>query len=357
MHEGRPRLGHEATSRPCDAIAVSRSCLLEVLSAERFAPTMETVSDASDWGERTMMEERPLGPVSVPHLDVARGALEELLAGTACSVRLAGAYRFAGGWEVPTRITPHYILCIGVAGEADVTVGSESYRLGPETLVLTPPHVPQSFVKTSDEPLCFYTVHFTAQVYDFLDVPSLYRLPPRLTLTPARMEGFQSAARRIVQELADARPGFTLAASGECARMLAWLWRETVEAAGTLTEHDTTTVAALPRLAPVLRTIQAHYAEPLRVRDLAGLVHLHPAWFSTRFRQLTGLSPAQFLMRYRLERARELLVSTDRSVREIAALTGFQDPLYLSRQFRRLLGTSPTAYRQSASLATRILEP
>ena len=35
-------------------------------------------------------------------------------------------------------------------------------------------------------------------------------------------------------------------------------------------------------------------------------------------------------MRYRLERARDLLLSTDRSVREIAALTGFQDPLYLS---------------------------
>jgi transcriptional regulator GlxA family with amidase domain len=171
------------------------------------------------------------------------------------------------------------------------------------------------------------------------------------------MTAFQDAARRIVAELAGARPGCTLAAGGECARMLAWLWRETVERGGTLAGHDVSIVAALPRLAPVLRTIQAHYAEPLRVRDLAELVHLHPAWFSTRFRQLTGLSPAQYLMRYRLERARELLVSTDRSVREIAAMTGFQDPLYLSRQFRRLLGTSPTAYRQSASLAARLLEP
>jgi AraC-like DNA-binding protein len=282
------------------------------------------------------------------------------LAGTACNVRLAGAYRFTGGWEVPTRITPHYILCIGVAGEAEVIIGSDGgdrYRLAPETLVLTPPHVPQAFVKVSDEALCFYTVHFTAQVYGLLDVPSLYRLPPTLTLPPSRMDDFQEAARRIVDELAGARPGCTLAAGGECARMLAWLWRETVDGGGTQAGHDVTTVAALPRLAPVLRTIQARYAEPLRVRDLAEMVHLHPAWFSTRFRQLTGLSPAQYLMRYRLERVRDLLVSTDRSVREIAALTGFQDPLYLSRQFRRLLGTSPTAYRQTAGLAARLLEP
>jgi AraC-like DNA-binding protein len=302
-------------------------------------------------------EETPLGPFLVPDLGGERGALESLLAGTTCSVRLAGAYRFAGGWDVPTRITPHYILCIGVAGEADVTIGSDRYRLARDTLVLTPPHVPQSFVKTSDEMLCFYTVHFTAQVYGLLDMPSLYRLPSMLTLTPARMSDFHNAARRIVQELADARPGCILAAGGECAGMLAWLWRETVDGAGILAGHEVSTVAALPRLAPVLHAIQIRYAEPLRVRDLAGLVHLHPAWFSTRFKQLTGLSPAQYLMRYRLERVRELLVSTDRSVREIAALTGFQDPLYLSRQFRRLLGTSPTAYRQSAGLATRLLEP
>ena len=189
---------------------------------------------------------------------------------------------------MPTRITPHYILCIGVDGEAEVTIGSDRFCLTRDTMVLTPPHVPQSFVKTSDVPLCFYTVHFTAQVYGFLDVPSLYRLPPSLTLTPSRMGDYQCAARRIVQAIADAQPGCTLAAGGGCAQMLAWLWRETVEGAGPLAGHNVSTVAALPRLAPVLRTIQAHYAEPLRVRDLAELVHLHPAWFSTRFRQLTG---------------------------------------------------------------------
>ncbi|MCC6174192.1 MAG: helix-turn-helix transcriptional regulator [Chloroflexi bacterium] len=303
------------------------------------------------------IEQPSWGSFPVPRLAGERGAVEELLAATTCDVRLAGAYCFDGAWDVPTRITPHYILCIGVAGRAEVTIGSERFLLARDTLILTPPHVPQAFVKVSEEDLGFYTVHFTAQVYGFLDSPSLYRLPFTLTLPPPRMLDFQAAARRIVEELATARPGCLLAAAGECARMLAWLWRETADRGGAQAEHDVTAVAALPRLAPVLRTIQARYAEPLRVRDLASAVHLHPAWFSTRFKQLTGLSPAQYLMRYRLERARELLASSDQSVREIAAMTGFQDPLYLSRQFRRLLGTSPTAYRRSASLATRLLEP
>ena len=302
-------------------------------------------------------EQGPLGPFPSPALTGEQGALEDLLASVSCNVRLAGSYRFSGAWEVATRITPHYILCVGVAGEADVTVGTDHYRLAGDTLVLTLPHVPQSFVKVSAQDLCFYTVHFSANIYGVLDFPSLYGLAPMLALPQSRKAEFVASARRIVGELADARPGYTLAAGGECARMLAHLWRETLDQGSDVARHDVTRAAALAQLAPVFRAIQASHAEPIRVRDLARMVHLHPAWFSTRFKQLTGLSPARYLMRYRLERARELLLSTDRPVHEIAAMTGFQDPLYLSRQFRRLIGTSPTAYRRSASIAVRSLEP
>ena len=298
-----------------------------------------------------------VGPIPAPRLDGEQGALEDLLASVTCNVRLAGSYHFAGHWDVPTRITPQYILCIGAEGEADVTIGSDRYRLARDTVVLLSPHVPQAFVKVADEDLRFYTVHFTARVYGVLDLPSLYGLAPMLRLPPARMVDFVLSARRIVAELAGAKPGCTLAAGGECARMLALLWRETLAHAGEMAPRDTAPAAALAQLAPVFREIQARHAEPLRVRDLARLVHLHPAWFSTRFKRATGLSPARYLIRYRLERARELLLSTDRSVGEVAALTGFPDPLYLSRQFRRLTGESPTSYRRSAGISARLPAP
>jgi transcriptional regulator GlxA family with amidase domain len=63
--------------------------------------------------------------------------------------------------------------------------------------------------------------------------------------------------------------------------------------------------------------------------------------------RVAGPPPLKYLARYRLDRARELLLSTDQSVAEIAAATGFRDPFYLSRVFRRAEGCSPNEYRRS----------
>ena len=97
----------------------------------------------------------------------------------------------------------------------------------------------------------------------------------------------------------------------------------------------------------MLHAIQSRYAERLTLEQMADLVHLHPAYFSTIFRRATGLPPSHYLARYRLRRARDMLLSTDRSIREIAAATGFRDPFYLSRTFRRATGISPSEYRKA----------
>ena len=95
----------------------------------------------------------------------------------------------------------------------------------------------------------------------------------------------------------------------------------------------------------MLQLIQARYAEGLTLPEMAGVLHLHPAYFSTLFRRITGWSPVRFLARYRLGRARELLASTDRPVQEPATMTGYDDPSHLRRELRRREGLSPRAYR------------
>jgi AraC-like DNA-binding protein len=299
----------------------------------------------------------PCGPFAAPKLAGDHGPLEDLLASVTCTVPLGGAYRVSGAWSVPTRVTANHVLCIGSAGEMDIAIGDAHYRLGSDSVVLAPAHVPQAFHKVSLDELCFYTVHFQALVYGVLDMPSLYGLATRVSPASSAMTEFEAAARRIVNEYARAEPGCTLAAAGECARLLSLYWRATLAEVGGIAARDAARVDALTELAPVFRAIQARHAEPLRVRDLARIAHLHPAWFSTRFKRITGLPPVRYLTRYRLERVRELLVSTDHSVGEIAALTGFQDPLYLSRQFHRELGVSPTAYRRAGRLTARLLPP
>jgi AraC-like DNA-binding protein len=88
-----------------------------------------------------------------------------------------------------------------------------------------------------------------------------------------------------------------------------------------------------------------HLAEPLRVRDLAERAHLSQSHFSALFRQRFGMSPHQYLIHLRIQRAQELLRTTPHSLAYIAEQCGFADVHHLAKTFKRMNGISPGAYR------------
>jgi AraC-like DNA-binding protein len=91
--------------------------------------------------------------------------------------------------------------------------------------------------------------------------------------------------------------------------------------------------------------VDARYAEPLGVDDLARAAGLSRAHFSREFRRAFGESPHAYLLTRRLERAAALLRSTDRSVTSICFDVGLRSVGSFTTSFRRTFGVSPTAYR------------
>lgn len=73
-----------------------------------------------------------------------------------------------------------------------------------------------------------------------------------------------------------------------------------------------------------------------------------PNYIVRVLRQTIGLSPAEFLMQYRMEEAAKWLLNTDASVEDIALNVGFQNIYYFSTSFKKYTGVSPTKYRQNA---------
>lgn len=86
--------------------------------------------------------------------------------------------------------------------------------------------------------------------------------------------------------------------------------------------------------------------EDLALADLAATVDLSPYHFARAFKVSTGLPPHRYQMKLRAERAKELLAFTNRSVTEIAHACGFASSQHMATVFRRLVGTTPTAYRR-----------
>jgi AraC-like DNA-binding protein len=107
-------------------------------------------------------------------------------------------------------------------------------------------------------------------------------------------------------------------------------------------------MAFVPTARHLLRAkdlVDARYAEPLNVDDLAKAAGLSPAHFSREFRAAFGESPHGYLLTRRLERAASLLRTTDRSVAEICFDVGLLSVGSFTTSFSRTYGVSPMAYR------------
>jgi AraC-like DNA-binding protein len=94
----------------------------------------------------------------------------------------------------------------------------------------------------------------------------------------------------------------------------------------------------------------AHYSESIHLPDIAAAANLSPYHFHRIFTQAVTMTPLTYLTRVRVERAREMLLTTQMPVSEIAAACGFENPSYFSRIFRTDTGQTPSLFRQHRQL-------
>ncbi|WP_099020653.1 AraC family transcriptional regulator [Mycolicibacterium palauense] len=87
--------------------------------------------------------------------------------------------------------------------------------------------------------------------------------------------------------------------------------------------------------------IRDHYAEPLRIDELARLAGMSSSAFHRRFRAITAMSPLQFQKRIRLQQARSLLVAHPGDVAGVGHSVGYDSPSQFNREYRRLFGNPP----------------
>src|SRR5215472_11020495 len=98
----------------------------------------------------------------------------------------------------------------------------------------------------------------------------------------------------------------------------------------------------------VLEHITANLSDKLDLSVLAKVAGVNIYHFARAFKQSTGESPHQYVLRRRIEKAKEFLVHAQLSVIETSARTGFVDQSHFSKVFRRLVGVGPSEYLNSA---------
>lgn len=93
--------------------------------------------------------------------------------------------------------------------------------------------------------------------------------------------------------------------------------------------------------------IDGHFREPLTLQDMGRALHVSPYYLSHAFKEASGYSPTQYLLRRRIGEAQNLLISTDLPMAKIAEQVGFETQNYFNLQFSKHVGMPPKKYRES----------
>lgn len=94
--------------------------------------------------------------------------------------------------------------------------------------------------------------------------------------------------------------------------------------------------------------IENHYFENIKLKDIADSVHLSEIYFHNIFTETFGISPHKYLIDYRINKAKLYLAQNEKSISEIAELTGFGCQQYFNKAFKKETGMTPASFRKNS---------
>ena len=230
-----------------------------------------------------------------------------------------------------------YYLQIMDKGLLRMKLGGVWTDFRPGQFMIHTPELPYAYELTPGSgDMCYYWVHFTGS-----HAAALLRNAGLSTDTLYTLRSPDSGIRRVFTELFREFMIRDRGFDDACASLLSGAVIELGRGVGS----DEADSMAKSRLARSLTYIHSHYTAGIRVEELASMEHLSVSRYRSVFRMITGTSPTEYIISLRLRHAKDLLVSTDYTVTQIAAICGYPDVLYFIRLFRKKTGVTPGEYR------------
>lgn len=232
-----------------------------------------------------------------------------------------------------------FLLSYLHSGLMKIRIGSQEQTIEPGTVFIGKPYERQFYAKTGKEPTESYWIHFTG--YGVTDLLMKAKLWNESIFAIGPSEELPRLFARIIEEEAERQPSFEHISASLLQELIFTVSRKMSirEKIRHMDERERDLYATFTLM-------HKNYARKLTVRDLASHAGLSISRYTSLFKQYTGLSPQQYLIQYRLQKAKDLMRHTQLNIRQIAALVGFDDQLYFSRLFRKHEGLSPVEYRK-----------
>jgi AraC-like DNA-binding protein len=116
---------------------------------------------------------------------------------------------------------------------------------------------------------------------------------------------------------------------------------------GSKNELDRMIYHNVMRLRPIISYISEHYKEKIYIETMSEMITVSPDYFTKMFKDSIGKTPIDYINALRINRAMQMLATTDTSVNDISDELGFSNSNYFHKIFKQYIDTSPLAYRKS----------
>ena len=237
-----------------------------------------------------------------------------------------------------------WAIYITVSGSATLTSGCESTALGPNSIAIVAPGCNCTVTRNEGESHWKYDwLSFRSRMewVALLDWTTVLTKPTFFSIErPADFHGITQQIERL--ESTTYSPG-TLS-ERLCNNIIENVLLSLRICAEDLDSYSTQTNT---KVQGAVDFILSHYGDDISLDDIAHSVNSSPGRLSALFREHFGISVIKWRDQIRMQKARELIISTRDSIGSIAARVGYTDALYFSRRFKKYFGVSPSHFRKS----------
>jgi len=208
-------------------------------------------------------------------------------------------------------------------------------------MVLYRPKEMQRYIYYVEDKTEVYWVHFTgSQVKQIL---KKYGFPSTGHIIPSGASpGYQKIFRQIIKELQLCRPHYEEFLSILLMQIFILTYRnsKSSKSINKYVQNEIENAASY---------FNEHYNQNINIAKYAASKNMSTSWFIHNFKLYTGYTPLNYILNIRITNAQSLLETTRYNITEIAAIIGYDNPLYFSRLFKKQTGLSPSGYRKQSN--------